>query len=336
MRALHLTVVCTCLALVLQGCDSRTAAIPTLGASTLAASGPGELSPPNRSAGTAGLSASPSRSSASKTVSPQRGVTVAKILVFIEENHSLSEMRAQMPYLYRQSKTYSYATGYTAIRHPSLPDYLAIVGGSTYAVADDSGPSAHPIDGRSVFGAASTARRSARSYQESMTSNCQLTNSGGYAVKHNPWAYFTKERALCQANDVPSGTPISGALHSDIVSGALPNVGEVTPNLAHDAHDGSLATADSWLKDWLTLIYGSPDWMAGRLAVIVLADEDDFSEGNKVMFTVIHPSQSRHIVSEPLSHYSLTGLLTRVTHAQCIDEGCSAPNLAAAFALPLS
>jgi hypothetical protein len=336
MRALRLTVACMCLGLALQGCNSRTAATPSLGASTLATSGPGELSTANRSAGTADVSASPRRSSARKTVSPQRRATVAKILVFIEENHSLSEMRAQMPYLYRQSKTYSYATSYTAIRHPSLPDYLAIAGGSTYAVADDSGPSAHPIDGRSVFGAAITAGRSAKSYQESMTSNCQLTNSDGYAVKHNPWAYFTRERALCQANDVPSGTPNSGALHNDIVSGALPNVAEVTPNLAHDAHDGSLATADAWLKDWLTLIYGSPDWTAGRLAVIVLADEDDFSEGNKVMFTVIHPSQSHHIVSAPLSHYSLTGLLTRVTHAPCINEGCSAPNLAAAFALPLS
>jgi hypothetical protein len=58
-------------------------------------------------------------------------VSVTKVLMFIEENHSLAEMKAGMPYLYSQATTYGYATNYTAIRHPSLPNYLAIAGGST-------------------------------------------------------------------------------------------------------------------------------------------------------------------------------------------------------------
>jgi acid phosphatase len=262
-------------------------------------------------------------------------VSVTKVLVFVEENHSLAEMKAGMPYLYSQATTYGYATNYAAIRHPSLPNYLAIAGASTFNVVDDAAPSSHPIVGRSVFGAAITAGRSAKSYQESMTSNCRLTNSGRYAVKHNPWAYFTGERTKCQVNDVPSGTYTSGALHNDIVNGTLPNVGEVTPNLDNDAHDGSLGRADTWLKNWFTLIYASPDWKAGRLAIIVLADEDDSTQGNKVLTTVIHRSQSHRVVATALTHYSLTGLLTQLTHASCINAGCSAAKMATAFALPL-
>jgi hypothetical protein len=238
-----------------------------------------------------------------------------------------------MPYLAAQALQYGYATNYTAIRHPSLPNYLALAGGSTFGVTDDGSPASHPIAGPSVFGAALTAGKTARSYQETMQANCALTNSGSYAVKHNPWAYFTAERAQCALHDVPSGTYLAGNLHDDITDGTLPVVGELTPNLANDAHDGSLATADAWLRNWLTLIYASPDWQSGHLAVIVTADEDDSSQGNKVLTVVLHPSQHGQVVTAALNHYSLTRYLTELAGAPCINAGCTATDFAAAFGL---
>jgi hypothetical protein len=266
------------------------------------------------------------------TVIPPAG-KVTKTLVIIEENHSLNEMLTRMPYLTSQATAYGRATNYTAIRHPSLPNYLAIAAGSTFGVTDDGSPAAHPIAGRSVFGAAAAAGKTAKSYQESMPGNCALRNSGGYAVKHNPWAYFTAERAQCALRDVPSGTYLAGALRNDVVAGTLPTVAEVTPNLLNDAHDGSLATADTWLKNWLTLIYAAPDWRAGRLAIIITADEDDSSQGNKVLTTVIHPSQHAHLVTAALNHYSLSAYLSGLSGTPCINAACSAPNFAAAFGL---
>jgi acid phosphatase len=184
-----------------------------------------------------------------------------------------------------------------------------------------------------VFTAAVQAGRTARSYQESMTGNCALTSQGGYAVKHNPWAYASTPagRAACSAGDVPLGSTTAGALYDDILSGGLPNVGEVTPNLANDGHDGSLATADAWLKSWLALLYAGPDWKSGRLAIIVTADEDANNQGNQVLTTVIHPSQTAHVVTAALTHYSLTQLLSEVGHSACIGSGCVAPSFAAAF-----
>lgn len=282
-----------------------------------------------------GITAAPT--TGAPTTGAPRPVVVTKVLVFIEENHSLDQMRAGMPYLYSQAKKYGYANYYTAASHPSLPNYLAIASGSTFGITDDKGPSTHSIPAPSVFGAALTAGRTAKSYQESMPANCKTsTVSGGlYAVKHNPWPYIASERTKCQAFDVPSGTTSSGALRNDIVAGTLPNVGEVTPDLNNDAHDGTLASADAWLKGWLTRIYASPDWLARRLAVIVTADEDRRNEGNRVFTTVIHPSQHGHLVTTPLTHYSLTTLLTQVAGAPCIRSGCTAPSFANAFALPL-
>ncbi len=260
---------------------------------------------------------------------------VTKVLVFIEENHSMSEMKSGMPYLYSQAVKYGYADHYTATSHPSLPNYLAVVGGSTFGVTDDGSPSQHPEPTPDVYSAAIAMGRTAKAYAESMPSNCNKITSGSYAARHNPWVYFPTDAAMCMNNDVPSGTTSSGKLRQAIVNGALPTVGWVTPNVQHDAHDGTLAAADTWLKNWLTLVYASTDWQAGRLVVIVTADEDDYSQKNAVLTAVLHPSQAGHLVSTPLNHYSLTGLLTQVAHAPCLRNGCGAANFAAAFGLPI-
>jgi acid phosphatase len=293
----------------------------TIGASTAARSTPT----------TSATAVDPSRATAALPPG-----SVNKVLVIIEENHSLDQMRNGMPFLYSQAQRYGYATNYSAITHPSLPNYLAIAFGSTFGVRDDAAPSAHPERGPDVFTATRRAGRTARSYQESMTSSCARTNQGRYAVKHNPWAYRSTLRTYCAADDVPSGTSTTGRLHNDIVKGVLPDVGELTPNLDHDAHDGSLAAADTWLKGWLRLVYASPDWRSGHLAVVVTADEDDHNQGNKVLTTVIHPSQNGRVVTSPLSHYSLTGLLARVGHTTCIRNGCTAPSFASAFHLTVA
>ena len=276
---------------------------------------------------------SPTRSPAPTPSQPVP--TVTKVLTFVEENHSLAEMQRGMPYTFGLAQQYGYATNWSAITHPSLPNYLAMAGGSTFGETDDGSPATHPISGPNTFGEAIAAGKTAKSYQESMTSNCLLTNSGRYAVKHNPWAYFTDDRVNCAKFDVPSGTTASGALHDDLVNGTLPNVGEVTPNLDNDAHDGSPLTADNWIKAWMQQIFSSPDWKSGRLAVIITADEDDRSQGNRVLTTVVHPSQNHHVVSTALTHYSWTVAMTDLATAHCLGASCKAPNAATAFGLPL-
>jgi hypothetical protein len=67
-----------------------------------------------------GLAASVTEGRASSRV-------VTKLLVVVEENHSLSQMHVGMPYTYSLAQRFGYATNYHAITHPSLPNYLAIV-----------------------------------------------------------------------------------------------------------------------------------------------------------------------------------------------------------------
>jgi hypothetical protein len=255
---------------------------------------------------------------------------VTKVITVIEENHSLNQMQAGMPYTFSLAKQYGYATNYTAIRHPSLPNYLAIAGGDTFGVTNDGAPKSHPIKGQSVFGQAIAAGRTARVYMESMPSNCAVASSGLYKVKHNPWPYFVDERTACSGGDVPITR-----LQADITAGTLPNVGMIVPNQNNDAHDGSLATADAWFKGWMQKIFAGPDWQSGKLAIVLTADEDNGSQGNKVLTVVIHPSQSGKVVTTALTHYSLTRLYDSVAHAAYLRKAATAPSMSAAFALPI-
>ncbi len=186
-----------------------------------------------------------------------------------------------------------------------------------------------------MFGAAVEAGRTARLYAESMPTACDTRSSGRYAVKHAPWAYFVDEAALCKTGLVPSGTPGSGALASDVAAGELPTVGMLVPDLAHDAHDGTLAAADAWLKGWLPAIMSGPDFTAGRLAIVITADEAEGSGPNKVLTVVVAPGVAHEVVATPLSHYSLSGLLSEVAGVPPLREAAGAPSFAEAFGLQL-
>jgi acid phosphatase len=258
---------------------------------------------------------------------PSRKVT--KLLVFVEENHSLSQMRAQMPFTFRLARRFGYANHYSAITHPSLPNYIAMASGRTYGINDDKNPSAHRLRGRSVFGQALRHGKRATVYAQGMPRNCALKNAGDYLVRHNPWTYFRGERRACRRHDVTMGR-----FGRDVRRGRLPNVGMVIPDACHDGHDCSLRLADDWFRHRMRQVLRGRDWRSGHLAVVLTADEDDRLHGNRVLTVVIHPSQHSRVVRHRLNHFSLTGLFSDVLNAGHMRHARSAPSMKRAFRLP--
>jgi acid phosphatase len=254
-----------------------------------------------------------------------------KVLVVIEENHSLEQMRSGMPFLADLSQRYGYATDWQAIAHPSEPDYLAIVGGSTFGVTDDHPPSVNAAavgSATSLLGAAFAAGRTAGTYAESMPLPCALADAYPYAVRHNPWTYFSEERRLCIAHDLDTTS-----FAADARANRLPDVSLLIPDLLHDAHDGSLAAADAWLRSELEPVLASRDFTSGDLVVVVTADEDDRRSGNTVLTSVLTPRLDHVVVSAPLTHYSLTRFLAQVLGVAPPGHAADAPDLATAFGL---
>lgn len=258
-----------------------------------------------------------------------------KVLVVLEENEARVSALRSMPYLSSLATTYAQATHYCAVTHPSLPNYLAIAGGSTLGVTDDRPPAQHPLAATSVFGQALAAGHTAATFAEDMPRPCTLVNSGthAYVPRHNPWTYFVPERAACATGDLPAGTTDLGALQSAIDTGTLPDVGMLVPDLCDDGHDCPLATADAWLASWLPRLMAGPDYAQGRLAVVITFDEG-FLSNNTVAFVVVSPYVSRVVVTTPLTHYSLSRSLSATVGAPPLLSAASAPAMPPALHLP--
>ena len=313
--------------LVLAGCGSD----PSSSGSAPTPFVPPASTPPTPTSptGTPTLTPSPTGTPTPATPQAPAAAAVSKLLVLVVENHSLDQMRAEMPYTFGLAERYGYTTGYRGLTHPSLGNYLAIAGGSTFGVVDDNDPAAHPIQGPSVFSAALAAGKTAVTYAEGMSGTCALADGGdGYAVRHNPWTYFVDERADCARFDVPLDQ-----LSDDVAGGRLPSVGLVVPDLCHDAHNCALGTADDWLRERLEPIFAAPDWQSGHLAVVITADEDDNHSDQRVLTTVLHPDLHGVVVDAPLTHLSLSRFYSEVAGLPPLREAASAPSLAQAFGL---
>ena len=312
-------------AVLLAGCAACTSGTPALPPVRT----PSSFGPPPTASTTTPVRTADSGSSGAAKPGP------TKVLTVVEENHGQSSALQGMPYLASLARTYGRTSMYRTVSHPSLPNYLAMAGGSTFGVSDDASPAWHQVAGPSVFDVARSRGKTAKTYVEGMSLSCQTSGAGRYAVKHNPWAYFASasSRSACGQFDVPAGTPAAGPLRSDVAHGDLPAVGLVIPDLCHDAHDCSLAVADAWLKGWLPLVLSGPDYRAGRLAVVVTFDEVEGGGTGSILTAVIHPSLHHKVVASSLSHLSWCRWMTDLVGASPLRRAGSAASLGRAFAL---
>jgi phospholipase C len=252
------------------------------------------------------------------------------------QNYSSIYGNANAPYETQIANQCGLATNYHAIGHPSLPNYIALTSGSTQGITDDSDPSSHPLDVPSIF---HQAYPSAKGYAETMPSNCFLTNSGSYYVRHAPWAYYINgtvgnQRTECQTNDVPMGTYQSGNFHNDVVNGTLPNFSFVTPNGCDDMHDCSVATGDAYLANLVPTIIAGPDYQAGHLAIVIVFDENGGASGNQVYAAVISPFTVPGTQSATnFTHYSLLRTTEEILGVPLLGGAATAASMRTPFGL---
>jgi hypothetical protein len=197
------------------------------------------------------------------------------------------------PFINRLARTYGLATNYSAISHPSLPNYIALTSGSDQGIADDSDPSSHRLNVPSIFSQLPGA--GSRSLEQGMPSNCATGDSGEYAVRHNPETYYTTLGTGCRRYDVPFG--------------AKPNLSArftfVTPNLINDMHDGSIGDGDRFLRSYLPALLATSQYRARNTVIFITWDENEGSGGNQVPCIVISPFTHRVRDRTRYTHYSL-------------------------------
>ena len=129
------------------------------------------------------------------------------VIVILLENREYTSVvgnTQQMPNLNRWIGQYTLLSQYFAVSHPSLPNYLALMGGSTFDIQSDCNDCF--VNAPSLPDQIEASQRTWKTYQENMPSPVFQRNQGQYAQKHNPFAYFDPIRsdtARCKATSSP-------------------------------------------------------------------------------------------------------------------------------------
>lgn len=222
------------------------------------------------------------------------------IVIVVEENKSFSQIigNSAAPYLNALARRGALFTNSYGVTHPSQPNYLALFSGTTRGI----GSNACPLDlhGDNLASALIAQGLSFVSYSESMPeAGYEGCMYGAYMRKHNPVANWKELAAFNQ--------PFS-TFPQDFAK--LPTVALVIPDQLNDMHDGSIAQGDAWLEK--NMEHYAQWALAHNSLLIVTWDEDDGSEGNRVvtMFVgaMIKPGNSM----QRINHYSLLRMLAEM------------------------
>lgn len=219
---------------------------------------------------------------------------------------------ASAPYINGLARRYGLETAGYAIRHPSLPNYIALSSGTTGGLESDcTSCTVHAVN---LVDQLEAAGISWKAYLEDMPTPCfKGAASAGYAKKHNPFAYYpdvAENPARC-AHLVGFAV-----LARDLREGRLPTYSWISPNLCDDGHDCALRTADRFLAATAPALLHE----LGPHGVLILTWDEGSSDrgccgvasGGQVATIVAGPDVVRGGRDpEPLDHYGTLATVER-------------------------
>jgi hypothetical protein len=255
--------------------------------------------------------------------------------------HEASSYALDTPFITSIAFKYGLETLSFGTTHPSLPNYLSLVGGSYYGIQDDNAscyavPKQTPCDyahGMNLIDLLEARKLTWVDFQQSMPSVGYLgpqypVNPKGpvhYAQKHNPFLYYkdvvTNPARMKNIQPLNSMTTLAMTLANPVTA---PNFVFIVPDECHDMHgtndcpsgDALLLEGDNYVQQVVTTIMKSKAFTADS-AIIVSWDENDYSSnigccgspyphgGGHMATIVITPRYTNPIqISTPSNHYS--------------------------------
>lgn len=252
-------------------------------------------------------------------------IGIDHIGIIIMENKNYDEMvgNKDAPYINSLISQNSLADNYFAVSHPSLPNYIAILGGSTLGITSDC--TSCYVNAPNLVDQLEQAHKSWKAYMESLPSSCFIGSSGDYAQKHDPFIYFDDIRTNLKrcSNIVPYST-----LSTDFQSTTTtPNFFFITPNLCNDMHNCPVSTGDTWLANNVPIILKSPAFTKQKSLLIIISDESEQSGDNRIIALFIGNAAKHSFVSHiKYTHYSLLKTVEDVWNLPPLTNNASESN----------
>lgn len=236
------------------------------------------------------------------------------VWLFVMENHSLGQIlgNPQAPFLNRMARRYRVATQFYAPSHPSLPNYLAMISGSTQGCGSDHCKVG--LRGPTLAKQLSRNGLEWRGFFEGLPHRGYTGGDrGNYVRHHNPFVYFrsvTSKRH--QRRHIQRLRAFPRSLHRP------PALSFVVPDNSHNMHTGSVRKGDRWLAYWVPRVMRSRGYRNGGTILIVWDEShNDRSgcclrnvHGGRVpLFVIARDARHRHRLRRPMTTYSLLSTL---------------------------
>lgn len=212
---------------------------------------------------------------------------VRRVVLIVLENGNPATA-AKQSFLQARAAEGTVLTQYFAVAHPSQPNYVAMISGSTAgALTDNPITLDRPHIGQSL---GSRWRVYADDYP-ALPGKCNLIKQDGlYVRRHVPFLSF---------KDVQQGTcsqiTTFARLAADVDHNAVPAFAMIVPNLKHDGHKpATMKDANDWLNAQIAPLLGKPAFAKDTVFIVTFDEDDSMNAQNNRVFTVLWGDHVQH------------------------------------------
>ena len=181
------------------------------------------------------------------------------------------------PYLTTLAQTYGFSTHYTAVDHPSEPNYVALFGGSTFGYTSN-GYCCFQLNAPNLVDRLETAGLTWKAFAEDASGSGTCNFMPPRAGDHYPFIGFSDMKTSARCADMLTTTsPLDPEFVGALNGATLPNYVWLTPNDTDNMHSSSVAVGDAYLATLVPLILSSRMFTTQKAALFIVFDEgNDF------------------------------------------------------------
>src|SRR5947199_336071 len=236
-----------------------------------------------------------------------------QLVVVLMENKNLDEVYGPAAYMTQLADLYSFSEGWASITNPAQPNYIAILGGSTFGVNGDGNQLNlhHPTMVDILENTSKTWKAFA---EDASGSGCSINPPRG--EDHFPFLSYTtitNNSARC-ANLLPGS-------YNEVITAfnAGTNFIWLTPNDCNNMHSCSVANGDAWIQSWVPNLLTA---MAGKKAALIIMFDEAYTSPPDIYMSFSGPAAKLAYKSTAsYTHYSLLKLIEDVWGGGSLGQG---------------
>lgn len=232
---------------------------------------------------------------------------VKRVVHIVFENADYEDALSQAPFqrLARSGVLFTQSYG---VVHPSQPNYIAMVAGSTLGVRLDSEVN---LNARHLGDLFEEKGLNWAAYAEDYPGGCftRMTR-GKYARKHVPFLSFRNvQRDPVRCARIRDGNQF----FRDFEAGTLPEYSFFTPNLDQDGHDTDARHAAEWFQNRFAGVLNDARFMKDTLFLVTYDESEHYFQPNRILTFLVGANVRPGLqVKERVDHYTFLRMIEDV------------------------